>query len=112
MNAWRPGTVIIQDGAAPHINQALKDLWEEYGALVEDWPGNSPDFNAIEHIWALIRKRVAKHEPVPIRRAELETAWYLEWDRLSLEDINKCILTVPCSIECCIKQRGGNNFHG
>ena len=58
--------IFMQDGAPPHTaqktqqwcRQHLSDFWER-GV----WPGNSPDLNPIENLWAIVQQEVDKRTP-------------------------------------------------
>ena len=73
--------VLMQDGAPGHTaKQTLAIARSKFGAVWSKgmWPGNSPDLNPIEHIWATIQESVFI-EPRPKNREELicmvQSAW-------------------------------------
>ena len=37
-------------------------FFEEHGLMVLEWPGNSPDINPIENLWAIIKRRLQKED--------------------------------------------------
>jgi len=48
--------------------------------FIEDWPGNSPDFNTIEHLWSLLNRRLQRKDISTIFK--LEAAIIEEWRNL------------------------------
>jgi transposase len=57
-------------------------------------PPSSPDFNIIENIWRIIKSRI-KAYPRPITRLDdLKEAVQKEWDRITISDIRKLVLTM------------------
>ena len=58
-----PGALLMQDGASNHTSQWNDDIFREFDTQLLRWPGNSPDLNPIEHIWCLLKDRVAKRRP-------------------------------------------------
>ncbi len=52
--------VFLQDGAPCHTSKRamvyLKEKEDEF--TVMDWPGNSPDLNPIENVWAHIKLKL------------------------------------------------------
>lgn len=47
-----------QDGARCHTSRATLKFLEDNNIPVLPWTANSPDMNPIEHVWALLKKRV------------------------------------------------------
>ncbi len=73
----------------------LIDLKEELGIRpLQYWPTSSPDFNPIEHIWRLLKQRLAQRGPC-LRMSDLRAALQEEWNRLTIDEIRKYIKTIP-----------------
>ena len=51
---------LMEDNAPAHKSFYTNSEREKQGIKKLDWPSNSPDFNPIEHIWALMKKRILK----------------------------------------------------
>ena len=54
----RRGHIFQQDNAPPHHARSTQDFLANRKVSTLVWPGNSPDFNPIEHVWAHMARRI------------------------------------------------------
>ena len=97
----------MQDGAPAHTakstlkcireNMTNPDitLWSK-----SVWPGNSPDFNVIEHLWHRLQNSVFI-EPRPSNRAELIDRITRTWEELEVPDFERLVESFPKRIQEC-----------
>ena len=59
-----------------------------------DWPGNSPDLNPIENLWAKLKREVAKKRPSNQRDliVAIISSWY---HIISANDLRKLVDSMP-----------------
>lgn len=56
-------SVFMHDGAPCHRSKLVSDYLNEKKIEKLAWPGNSPDLNPIENLWAVLKKKVAERQP-------------------------------------------------
>ena len=59
LKEWFPNEhpfVFMQDGAPCHTAKLIKAFLLKEKIPLLPWPGNSPDMNPIENVWALLKK--------------------------------------------------------
>src|SRR5699024_10351206 len=71
------------------------------------WPGNSPDFNVIEHLWHELQDSVLG-EPRPTNRDELVARIMEKWESFSAEKLEGLVESFPKRIEACKQNKDGN----
>ena len=103
----RPNLVILmQDGAPAHTAKAtMERIREQFPSVWRDWPGNSPDLNPIEHLWARVQDSVLR-QPRPRNREELIKRVRQEWNSITQNDIYKLIESFSRRIVACLQQDG------
>lgn len=52
--------IFQQDSAPCHTSKLVKDCFVRNEVIVLEWPGNSPDINPVENLWAIIKKILRK----------------------------------------------------
>ncbi len=67
-------TLLMQDEVFCHTSQWQKPLFAKQNIVILNWSGNSLDLNPIEHVWNLLKNRVANRRSFIKDRAELEHA--------------------------------------
>ena len=74
-----------------------------------DWPGNSPDLNAIEPCWPWM-KRMTTKEGGSKTWALAEKVWIKCWDNLEQSKIQHWIERIPHAIQKIIELDRGNEY--
>ena len=108
-----PNFILMEDNAPCHNAYYTTREREKEKVEKVDWPPNSPDFNPIEHIWTLLKRRILRRRgteritSVGAMKAVLEE----EWDRITIAEINLEILKLLDIMKRCLAVKGGNNYH-
>lgn len=109
MKKWfRRSGVFVQDGAPCHTSKLCMEFLKNKRINVLDWPGNSPDCNPIENIWAILKEKV--HKRSPKSKSELISTIKDIWenDAELHQSIINAIRSMPKRINLVIKARGGH----
>ena len=100
-----PENVFMFDGISCHwAKSVIQWLEDSQVDFINDWPSNSPDFNPIENVWSIIKRRLQGKDTSTISR--LEAAIQEEWQNLSQELLHKLVESVPSRLQECIKRKG------
>jgi transposase len=84
------GFVLQQDRATPHTAKFTSNWLDEKGIQHFLTPPNSPELNPIELVWNIMESRVSAKNPTT--KLALVRAIKKEWENISQEEIDKCIL--------------------
>ena len=88
-----------------HTLQNPTQAWcENCHVHVLDWPANSPDFNPIENLWGIVKKKLHKHQPNTSE--QLKDAIKTCWNEVTPHECQQLIHSMPRRIEAVIKARG------
>jgi len=99
-------SVLMQDGATCHTARAtLSQIGEEDVKVWTDWPGNSPDLNPIEHIWARLQDSVLKY-PRPKNREQLILRVREEWESVTQTELWQLCDSFRSRILECVEKEG------
>jgi hypothetical protein len=108
-----PDFVLMEDGASPHTASYTSREREKQGVPKLDWVSNSPDFNPIERIWTLLKRRIQRRRASErvTTVADMKLVLQEEWEKITVEEINCEIDKLPTIVTRCLAVNGGNNFH-
>lgn len=99
--------IFQQDGATCHTAKTTQDFLrgQPFKFLPkEDWPGNSPDLNPIENVWARLAWMVAKRQPKDL--ADLKRFLKQEWNKMDDDYIGNYVKSMPRRIAA-VEAAGG-----
>ena len=98
--------ILMQDGAKAHrAKKSMELIKSQLSGVCEDWPGNSPDLNVIENVWAELQNSVFK-QPRPSNRVELESRVLEEWENFDQSYFANLIKSHSRCIHDCIDAHG------
>ena len=89
--------IFQQDKAPWHTSTRVSDWFKQKKIVLLPWPGNSPDLNPIEHLWADLKKRIVKNYPDIRSKEQLLEAIQLEYEATSVETCKKLVHSMPAS---------------
>lgn len=98
---------IYQDDSAPcHRSKIVKEWENSRNIEVLEWPGNSPDMNPIENLWAILKQKVRTHRPT--NKSELISAISASWTtEISVNLCQKLSSSMKNRIEALVDNKGG-----
>ena len=105
-DAGRDNVILIEDGASLYTAKLTKEAHAEHKVIHMKWPANSPDLNPIENVWRLLKYRIGKRFP----KTEEEVRRYIEeeWEKMTVEDFQKYVRSMPKRIKAVIAAEGGS----
>ncbi len=71
-------------------------------------PPCSSDLNPIEHVWAILKHRIQHRRSRPLRRADIIIAIQEEWNRLTSDDFERIIESMPRRVQAVLAANGGH----
>jgi transposase len=99
--------VIFQhDNDPKHKARSVQEWLNEQPFDVLPWPPQSPDLNPIEHLWALLKRRLNQYERPPNGMAELWERVQEQWEKIDKEACLRLIESMPRRIAAVLKAKG------
>ena len=69
------------------------------------WPSQSPDLNAIEHLWEIVERHLRQRFPAPTKHQIME--FLMEEWRIPPIELQTLVESKPRPIKAVLKARGG-----
>ena len=93
-----------QDLAPAHSARSTMRWLEDHGIEVLPWPANSPDFNPIENLLGLMKRRMTKERSST--QEELKGTIRRAWNSVTSEDCYRLVSSMPQRIQAVIAAKG------
>jgi hypothetical protein len=94
-----------QDNDKKHHALIVQEWLFSKGIQCLDWPPYSPDLNPIENLWAILKRRVAAHNPTTTE--ELKAAILTEWHSITPSQCARLVKSMPARCQA-VLNNGGN----
>jgi hypothetical protein len=107
---WYPegGAILLHDGAPCHRAKSISKFLEEEKIDVMEWPGNSPDLNPIENLWAIVKRRIADRFPTT-KQALIESLIDVWNHDQEVKDIcTRMVVGMPRRVKAVVEAKGGS----
>lgn len=109
MREWFPNgedCTFMHDSAPCHKAKSVTKYLAQKNVKVLPWPGNSPDLNPFENLWAILKRKMA--ETVMTNKEQLIARLIQVWhhDPEIKQNAINCIRSMPCRIKAVIKAKG------
>lgn len=68
----------MQDNDPKHSSKLVKNWFRDNNVSVMEWPSQSPDLNPIEHLWGILKRKIAAHKSKKKEDLwqKVQDAWY------------------------------------
>ena len=99
--------VFQQDNDPKHTSQKAKNWSNDHSFEVMVWPPQSPDLNPIEHLWRILKRKLAAYPEAPQGMEELWQRVQVEWEKIGVEECRKLIESMPARVKAVLKAKGG-----
>jgi transposase len=99
--------VIFQhDNDPKHKAKSVQEWLNEQPFEVLEWPAQSPDLNPIEHLWALLKRRLNQYETPPSGMLELWERIHFQFYKITEDECMRLYESMPRRVEAVLMAKG------
>ena len=97
--------IFQQDGAPCHTAKVCQAWFKNNNVRLLSWPGNSPDLNPIENLWARLKILVSQRRPS--NKQQLIEAIVECWHHvITVQELESLVKSMPNRIKAVITAKG------
>ena len=102
-----PNRAIFQhDNDPKHKARSVQNWLSDQPFQVLEWPAQSPDLNPIEHLWAILKRRLSQYDAPPRGMVQLWERIEEEWEKIDSDICKRLIESMPARVEAVLKAKG------
>ena len=103
--------IFQQDLALCYSSEKMRTFFEEKDITILDWPGNLPDLNPIENLWAVIKHKIKRTDCSTVQKLffAIIRTWYHDD-----EVVKMCFTLVdamPKRVKILLEAKGGHMLY-
>ena len=98
--------IFQQDNASVHTTKMMQEWFLRQRFSLLTWPAQSPDLNPIEHLWAILKRRLNQYDSPPKGMIELWERIVQVFSSITAHDCRRLIESMPKRIEAVIASKG------
>ena len=99
-------TIFQQDNNPKHTANKVQQWLKKRSFETLIWPAQSPDINPIEHLWAIIKRKLNEYETPPNGMIQLWQRIETIWNNIDKDVCMNLIDSMPRRIEAVLKAKG------
>ena len=103
--------ILVDNNARPHLTLAVSRYLQRCNMNRMQWPTQSPDMNAIENAWGMLKVAIALRSNPPDTLQDLTESALDEWDLLFQDQLDGLIQSMPRRVEELSRVRGGHTHY-
>ncbi len=102
----REKCIFQHDNDPKHTAKSVKEYLSDQEYRVMVWPPQSPDLNPIENCWSYLKQQLNKYDRPPNGMRELFERTEVEWEKISIDYLDKLFSSMPARMKAVIKAKG------
>ncbi len=88
------------------MTKLIKDFLNDNNIQTLHWPPQSPDLNAIENLWSIIKRRRVKRFGTPKNKVDLVDQIFTIWEELDQELLGRLARSIEKRLKECLRLDG------